>query len=64
MGLPLLYDVTWRDVMYVLGQTLTLDLKTQLLGEATTFGDEWLKRETRGKREHEIALPMGAEQFP
>ena len=26
--LTLLYDVTWRDVMYVLGQRLTPDLKT------------------------------------
>jgi len=47
MGLTLLYDLTWRDVMYVLGQTLTLDSKTRVLGEATTFGDEWL--EGKGK---------------
>ena len=26
------------------------------MGEATTFGDEWLEHETRGKREHKIAL--------
>ena len=62
MGLTLLYDLTWRDVMYVLGQTLTLDSKTRVLGEATTFGDEWLECEIRGKREHEIALlPTGSQ---
>ena len=27
-GLTLLYELTWRDVMYVLGQTLTPDSKT------------------------------------
>ena len=43
--------------MYVLGQMPTPDLRTQVLGEATTFGDEWLEHETRGKREHKIALP-------
>ena len=35
------------------------------MGEATTFGDEWLERETRGKREHEIALlPTGSQMVP
>ena len=29
---------------------------TEQLTQSTTFGDEWLERETRGKREHEIAL--------
>ena len=47
MGLTLLYDLTWRDVMCVQGQTLTPDSKTQVLGEATSFGDEWL--EGKGK---------------
>ena len=33
--------------------------------EATTFGDEWLEHEIRGKREHEIALlPMGSQVVP
>ena len=33
--------------------------------EATTFGDEWLERETRGKREHEIALlPTRSQAVP
>ena len=43
MGLTLLYDFTWRDVMYVLGQTLTPDLRNQVLGEAPTFEDKWLE---------------------
>jgi len=35
------------------------------LGEATTFGDEWLEHEIRGKREHEIALlPTGSQAVP
>ena len=42
--------------MYVFGQTLIPDLRARVLGEATAFGDEWLERETRGKREHEIVL--------
>ena len=55
----------WRDVMYVFGQTLTPDSKTRVLGVATTFGDDWLECETRGKREHEIALlPTGSQIVP
>ena len=51
--------------MHVLWQTLTPDLRTRVLGEATTFGDEWLERETRGKREHELALlPTGSQAVP
>ena len=38
MGLTLLYDLTWTDVTYVLGQTLTPHSRTQALGEATAFG--------------------------
>ena len=41
-GLTLLYDFTWRDVIRFLGQTLTPDLRARVLGEATTFGGEWL----------------------
>ena len=64
-GLTLLYELTWRDVTYVLGQTLTPDSKALVLREATTFGDEWLERETRGKREHEIALlPTRSQAVP
>ena len=28
-GVTLLYDLTWKDVMYILGQTLTPESKTQ-----------------------------------
>jgi len=35
------------------------------LGGATVFGDEWLECETKGKREHEIALlPTGSQAVP
>ena len=51
--------------MYVLGQTLTRDSRAWVLGEVTIFGDEWLERETRGKREHELALlPTGSQAVP
>ena len=61
----LLYDITWRDVMHILGQMLTPDLRARVLGEATTFGDEWLEHETRGKRQHELALlPTGSQTIP
>ena len=44
---------------------LTPDLRVQVLGEATAFGDEWFECEARGKREHEIALlPMGSQVVP
>ena len=33
--------------------------------ETTAFGDEWLEREAKGKREHEIVLlPMGSQAVP
>ena len=64
-GLTLLYELTWRDLIYVLGQTLPPDTRALALGEATTFGDDWLQRETRGKREYEIALlPTGSQVVP
>ena len=51
--------------MYVMGQMLTLDLRARVLREATTFGNEWLEHEIRGKIEHKIALLLpGAKQFP
>ena len=51
--------------MYVFGQTLTPDSKTRVLGVATTFGDDWLECETRGKREHRIVLlPIGSQMVP
>ena len=59
-GVTLLYDLTWKDVMYILGQTLTPASKTQLFGKAVAYGDEWLGNESVGKREDEIAaLPTG-----
>ena len=65
MGLTLLYELTWRNVMYVLRQTLTSDSRARVLGEATTFGNEWLEHETKRKREHEIALlPTGIQVVP
>ena len=39
-GVTLLYDLTWKDVMYFFGQTLTPDSKTQVLGKAVAYGDE------------------------
>ena len=51
--------------MCVLGQMLTPDSRAQVLGEATTFGDEWLEHETKGKRKHEIVLlPIGSQAVP
>ena len=51
--------------MYVLGQTLTPDLRAQVFGEVPAFGDEWLEHEGRGKRKHEISLlPTGSQVVP
>ena len=59
-GVTLLYDLTWKDVMYVLGQKLTPDSGTRVLGKAVAYGDEWFGNESVGKREDEItALPTG-----
>ena len=41
-GVTLHYDLTWKDVMYILGQTLTPDSKARILGKAVAYGDEWL----------------------
>ena len=51
-GVTLLYDLTWKDVMYILRQTLTPDSKTRVLGKAVAYGDEWLGNESVGKREN------------
>ena len=51
-GVTLLYDLTWKDVMYILGQTLTPGSKSQVLGKAVAYGDEWLGNESVGKREN------------
>ena len=40
-GVTLLYDLTWKDVMYILGQTLTLGSKTQVLGKVVAYGDKF-----------------------
>ena len=51
--------------MYFFGQTLTPDSKTQVLGKAVAYGDEWLGNELVGKREDEIAaLPTGNQAVP
>ena len=64
-GVTLLYDLTWKGVMYILGQTLTPESKTQVLGKAVAYGDEWLGNESVGKRENEIAaLPTGNQVVP
>ena len=64
-GVTLLYDLTWKDVMYILGQTLTPDSKTRVLGKAVAYGDEWLGNESVGKREDKIAtLPKGNQAVP
>ena len=64
-GVPVLYDLTWKDVMYILGQTLTPNSKGRVLGKAVAYGDEWLGNESVGKRENEIAaLPTGTQTVP
>ena len=61
----MLYDLTWKDVMYILGQTLTPNSKTQVLGKAVAYGDEWFGNKSVRKREDEItALPTGNQAFP
>ena len=39
-GVTLLYDLTWKDVMCILGQMLTPNSKSQVLGKAVAYGDE------------------------
>ena len=64
-GLTLFYELAWRDAMCILGQMLIPDSRAQVLGEAATFGDEWVEHETRGKREHEIDfLPTRSQVVP
>ena len=59
-GVALLYDLTWKDVMYILGQTLTPDSKSRVLEKVVAYGDERLGFESLGKREDKIAtLPTG-----
>ena len=43
-----------------LGQSLTPNLKTRVLGKTFAYGDEWLGNESVGKWKDEIAnLPLG-----
>ena len=64
-GVTLLYDLTWKDVMYILGKTLTPDSKTRVLGKAVAYGDEWFGNESVGRREDEIiTLPTGNQVVP
>ena len=52
-------------MIFTLGQTLTPDSKTQVLGKAVAYGDEWLGNESVGKRKDEIAaLPTGNQVVP
>ena len=56
----MLYDLTWKDVMYILGEMLTPNSKTRVLEKVVAYGDEWLGNESIGKREDVItALPTG-----
>ena len=51
--------------MYVLGQTLTPDWRTRVLGKVVAYGNEWLGDESVEKREDEItALPTGNQAVP
>ena len=64
-GVTLLYDLTWKDVMYILGQMLTPNSKSQVLGRAAAYGDEWFGNKSVGNREDEIsALPTGNQVVP
>ena len=57
----LLYDLTWKDVMYILGQTLSPNSKTQVFA----YGDGWFGMESVGNREDEVtALPTGNQGVP
>ena len=51
--------------MCILGQTLTPNSKTQVLGKALPYGDEWLGNKSVEKREDEIVtLPSGNQAVP
>ena len=51
--------------MYSLGQTLTPDSKSRVLGKAVAYGDECLGNESAGKRKDEIiTLPTGNQAVP
>ena len=51
--------------MYILGQMLSPNTKTRVLGKAVVYGDEWFGNESEGKREDEItALPTENQAAP
>ena len=51
--------------MYILGQMLTPDSKSRVLGKAVAYGDEWLGNESVGERKDKIAsLPTGNQAVP
>ena len=51
--------------MYILGQTLTPNSNSRVLGKAVAYEDEWLDNESVGKRENEIVtLPTGNQAAP
>ena len=59
-GVTLLYDLTWKDVMCILGQRLAANSKSRVLGKVAAYGDKWFGNRSVGEREDEItALPTG-----
>jgi len=51
--------------MYILGQMLTPNSKSRVLGKVVAYEDEWLGNESVGKRENEIVtLPTGNQAIP
>ena len=64
-GVTLLYDLTWKDVMYILGQTLTPESKTRVLGKVVAYGDKWFGNRSVGEKEDEITvLPTENQAVP
>ena len=54
-GVTLHYDLTWKDVMYILGQMLSPDSKSRVLGKVVAYGDKWLGNESVEKKGDQIA---------
>ena len=55
MGLTVLYDLTWRDIICVLVQTLTPNSNIEFWGKAVAYGDKWLGNESAEKGEGKTA---------
>ena len=49
---------------YILGQTLTPNSKTQVLGKAVAYGDECLGNESVGKKDEITTLPTWNQTVP